>query len=161
MTQEVMWSLLVTLGAIAVAAVLDSVAQRRTLHLMNKETTSEREQLDSLKKQYDKTISDLKEFHAAEIENLSRQIPHVAHGERLKELREKILVIVSQHDRLHDAEIAAIAGVSKQLATLHLHELRSAKLVRSSFGLDDDSYEVPVWFLEHQGRQYLSDNGLL
>lgn len=161
MTPEIMWSLLVALGAIAVAAVLQAVADSRRLHLSNEEISRSRKQLDSIKQQHDKSISDLKEMYDAEIEKLSKQIPHVIHGERLEELKEKILVIVSQNDRLHDAEIAAIAGVSKQLATLHLHELRSANLVRSNFGLDEDSYEVTIWFLEQPGRKYLSDNGLL
>ena len=110
------------------------------------------------------TINELR----AENENLKSQIPEpkkevaaLEHNHRLEELREKILAIVSQNDRLHDAEIADIARVSKQLATLHLHELRSANLVRSSFAIDDDSYEVTVWFVEQLGRKYLHDHGLL
>lgn len=156
-----MWSLLVALGAIAVAAVLDSVAQRRALHLMDKEITSEREQLDSLKKQHDKTISDLKESHAAEIENISKRIPHVVHGERLEELSEKILILLAQHEQLHDAQVSKLAGISKTLATLHLHDLKEVKFVRSSFGIDENDYGVDYWALEQQGRKYLSGYGLL
>ena len=79
----------------------------------------------------------------------------------LEKLKEKILVVVSQNDRLHDAEVATAAGVSKQLATLHLHELRNSKFVRSALSLDENSYEVTVWFVEHTGRKYLSNHGLL
>jgi len=82
------------------------------------------------------------------------------HG-RLEELREKILLLVSQTERLHDAQIAELAGISKQLVTLHLHDLRDAKLVRSAFGLDDRSYQVDVWFIEQPGRKYLFQHGLL
>ncbi|MFN7086305.1 MAG: hypothetical protein ACK4N4_06735 [Burkholderiales bacterium] len=84
-----------------------------------------------------------------------------SHGQRLEELREKILVLVAQNERLHDARVAALAGVTKQLATLHLHELRDAKFVRSTFGLDEHSYQVDVWFVEQPGRKYLANHGLL
>lgn len=161
MTQEVMWSLLVALAAIAIAAVLDSVRHRRDLYLSDKELSASREQVDSLKKQHEQTISDLKERHVAEMEKFADKIPLVTYGERLEELREKILVLVAQTKRLHDAQIAEIAGVTKQLATLHLHELREVKFVRSSFGLDENSYQVDVWFVEQPGRKYLSNYGLL
>ena len=80
---------------------------------------------------------------------------------RLEELREKILVVVAQNERLHDAQIAKLTGVTKQLATLHLHELRAVKFVRSKFDLDENSYQVDTWFVEQPGRKYLSNHGLL
>ncbi len=84
-----------------------------------------------------------------------------SHGQRLEEIREKILIVVSQQEGLHDTQIAELANLGKQLTTLHLHELREAKFVRSGFGLDDNSYEVDIWFIEQHGRKYLSHHGLL
>ena len=156
-----MWSVLVTMGAIAVGAVLHAVESARKLHLSDKEVSSLRQQLDSLKVQHEKTIADLKKMHMAEIDELSNKIPTVLHSEHLEEIREKILVLVSQNERRHDAQIAELAGVTKQLATLHLHELRAEKFVSSSFGLDENSYRVDVWFVEQHGRKYLSHHGLL
>lgn len=121
-------------------------------------------ELHSLVENQTRTINELR----AEKENLKSKIPApqikiaaLEQNHRLEELREKLLVIVSQNERSHDAEIANIAGVSKPLATLHLHELKNANLVRSSFGLDDDSYEVTVWFIEQLGLKYLDSHGLL
>src|SRR2546425_9414027 len=74
MTPEIMWSLLVALGAIAVAAVLDSVKHRRDLHLANEELSSSRKELDSLKEHHEQTVSDLKKLHSAEIEKLTNRI---------------------------------------------------------------------------------------
>ena len=67
MTPEIMWSLLVAFGAIAVAAVLDSVKHRRDLHLANEELSSSRKQLNSLKEQHDQTISDFEKVKATTI----------------------------------------------------------------------------------------------
>ena len=161
MTPEIMWSLLVALGAIAIAAVLQAVADSRRLHLANEELSSSRKQLDSIKQQHEQSISDLKEIHNTEIEKLSKQIPHVIHGERLEDLREKILILVAQHERLHDGKVAELADITKPLATLHLHELKAVKFVRSSFGLDENDYGVDVWSIEQPGRKYLSSHGLL
>ena len=84
-----------------------------------------------------------------------------SHGQRLEEIREKILVFISQNERLHDAQIAELAGISKQLATLHLHELRELEYVSSSFGLNENSYQVDIGFVEQPGRKYLLQYGLL
>nr|MDP2192033.1 hypothetical protein [Rhodoferax sp.] len=83
------------------------------------------------------------------------------HGHTLEKLREKILVLVAQHERLHDAQIAEEIGVSKQLATLHLQELKTANFVSSHFALDEDSRRVDAWFIEQPGRKYLLNHGLL
>ena len=79
----------------------------------------------------------------------------------LEELREKILVIVAQNERLHDAQIAKLAGVTKPLATLHLHDLRANKFVSSFPVFIEDSYRVDIWVVEQVGRKYLSSHSLL
>lgn len=89
-----------------------------------------------------------------------QEIQAIAHKERIEELRETILVIVANNERLYDADIGSLAGVTKQIATLHLHELRALKFVDSQpiiqqFGFAD------IWTIEQPGRKYLSQNGLL
>ncbi|MDP2760705.1 MAG: hypothetical protein Q8O64_09950 [Sideroxyarcus sp.] len=161
MPDVIFWPLFVTFAAIAIGATIKAGEALHGKKLSDDECARLRAQLDVLNNPKNEKSLDVQILNGSKPEEPLDPQAKIVHNERLEELREKILVIVSQNDRLHDAEIATIAGVSKQLATLHLHELRSAKLVRSSFGLDEDSYEVTIWFLEQPGRQYLSDNGLL
>lgn len=74
---------------------------------------------------------------------------------------ENLLLLVSNNERMSNVQIASIAGLSKQVATLNLHELRDAKLVSSHFGLDENSREVDTWLIEQPGRKYLSHHGFL
>lgn len=74
MTIEIMWSLLIALGAIAVGAVLHAVDTSRQLHLANEENSGFRKQLDSLKEQHEKSISDLKMPYDADKEKLLQRI---------------------------------------------------------------------------------------
>ena len=84
-----------------------------------------------------------------------------SHNQRLEELREKILLLVAQNERPDDSQIASLLGISKQLATLHLHELRNSGFVSSKFGLNENAYQIDVWFTEQPGRIYLDNHGLL
>lgn len=161
MPDVVFWPLFVTFAAVAIGATIKAVEAVHAKKLSDDECSRLRAQLDVLNKPKDEKALDVQILDGGEPKEPPEPNTEESHVERLDELREKILVIVSQNERLHDAEIADIAGVSKQLATLHLHELRSASLVRSSFGLDEDSYEVTVWFLEQLGRKYLDSHGLL
>ena len=161
MPDVVFWPLFVTFAAIAIGATIKAGEALHGKKLADDECARLRAQLDVLNNAKNEKALDVQILNGGKPKESFEPQAKIIHSERLEELREKILAIVSQNDRLHDTEIAAIAGVSKQLATLHLHELMSAKLVRSSFGLDENSYEVTVWFLEQPGRKYLSDNGLL
>ena len=90
-----------------------------------------------------------------------KEIKTLAHNERLEELKEKIMVFLAHNDHLHDAKIASLSNITKQLATLHLHELREINFASSYWGLDEDSYGADIWSIEQPGRKYLSKNGLL
>lgn len=76
-------------------------------------------------------------------------------------MREKILVLVARTERVSDAEIAEQLSISKTLATLHLHELKAEKFVKSNSALDEDSYQIDVWFVEQPGRKYLAHHNLI
>jgi uncharacterized protein YlxW (UPF0749 family) len=71
---EVMWSILIAMGAITTAAVLKVVEYARKLHLSDKELSSSGEELNTLKQQENKTISDLEKLHLAEKEKLTDRI---------------------------------------------------------------------------------------
>ena len=79
MAQEIMWSLLVTMAAIAISAVLDAVKHRRELHLSDKELSRAREKIDSLQQEHQQSISDLEKVHLDEKRILGNQIISLAH----------------------------------------------------------------------------------
>lgn len=161
MPDVVFWPLFVTFAAIAIGATIKAVEATHGKKLADDECTRLLAQLNILNNPENEKILDVQILGGGKTKELLEPQDKIVHIERLEELREKILVIVSQNERIHDAQIAELAGVEKQLATLHLHELRSAKFVCSKFGLDEDSYQVSVWFIEQPGRKYLSEYGLL
>lgn len=74
MTPEIMWSIIVAMGAITIAAVLKVVEHARKLHLFDKEFSGCREELDALKQNQKQSISDLEQLHLAEKEKLLNHI---------------------------------------------------------------------------------------
>ena len=161
MPDVVFWPLFVTFAAIAIGATIKAVEAVHAKKLSDDECSRLRAQLDALNKPKNEKALDVQILDGREPKESLESQTEITHNERLEELREKILVLVAQTERLHDAQIAKLAGVTKQLATLHLHELREVKFVRSSFGLDENSYQVDVWFVEQPGRKYLVHHGLL
>jgi len=77
MTPEIMWSILVAMGAITIAAVLKVVEHTRKLHLSDKELSGFREELETLKQNQNKTISDLETLHLTEKEKLLNRISDI------------------------------------------------------------------------------------
>lgn len=74
MTPEIMWSILVAMGAIAITAVLKAVEGARKLHLADKELSRCLAELDALKQQHNQTITDMQELNAAEKNKLTERI---------------------------------------------------------------------------------------
>ena len=79
---------------------------------------------------------------------------------RLEKMREKILVLVSQNRRLQDSQLSELAGIGAPLASYHLHKLKDAGFIGSSFGVSERSRDVEIWDIELLGRKYLSRHGL-
>ena len=77
---------------------------------------------------------------------------------RLEEVREKILVLLSQSDGLADQEVAHVVGVGSQVASFHLQELQTAGMIRCTLRVGQRS---TPWHLSHEGRRYLVTNGLV
>ena len=74
MSPEIMWSLLIALGAITVGAVLHAVESGRKLHLSDEELSGARKKLDTLKQQHQQTISDTEKLHLTEKDKLSKRV---------------------------------------------------------------------------------------
>ena len=161
MPDIIFWPLFITFAGVAIAATLKAVEAAHGKKFADDECTRLRAQLEALNNPKDKGAIDVQALGAVEKKQPLKLQGEIPHGERLEEIKEKILALVAQNERSHDAEIAILAGVSKQLTTLHLQDLKTENLVRSGFGLDKNSYQVDIWFIEQLGRKYLLQHGLL
>ena len=93
---------------------------------------------------------------SVEIQQL-KKLTEKAHGSRLEEVIEKILVLLSQHETLEAEEISSLLKIGIQLATFHLEELKKSDMANDYFG-----FEMPTcWGIVQGGRAYLVRHGLL
>ena len=91
-----------------------------------------------------------------EIQNL-KKLTEKVHGSRLEEIREKILVLLSQHEELEAEQISRLLNIGVQLAKFHLEELLKSEMVKDYWAIDS-----PVYYgLIQGGRAYLVSHGLL
>ena len=108
MTPEIMWSVLVTMGAITIASVLKVVEHARKLHLADKELSGSREKLDSLKQQHEQSVSDFQKLHIAEKEKLAERISnleiqlHIFTSSEREEEQKRLIAEQQLVDQLND-----------------------------------------------------------
>jgi DNA-binding transcriptional ArsR family regulator len=84
--------------------------------------------------------------------------------QRLDDVRERILVLLSEQPEVSDEEIAQLVQVGPQLASYHLEELKKTKYVHvAHFSGSDWTGERPrtEWSIAQAGRAYLHIYGLL
>lgn len=79
------------------------------------------------------------------------------HGDRLEELKEKILVAISNEDEITASDIAILMSISKTSAEFHLEELFEASMAKRI--LRGNDRESP-WILNQAGKKYLVQHGL-
>ena len=85
-----------------------------------------------------------------------------SHGQRLEEIKEKILVLLSAQDETTEPSIAQNIGVSAQLAKFHLEELKASKLINAMVTMSAFGSAPPAtWYIQQEGRKYLVTHGLL
>lgn len=78
--------------------------------------------------------------------------------DQLDEVREKILVALSEHDRpLTSANIAYLLGVGEQAAKFHIEEMADQHLITNILRMDGPA----VYLLDQEGRRYLIARGRL
>ena len=102
-------------------------------------------------------------FEKAEIEvqNL-KKITEKSHSDRLIEVKEKILVLLTEQDRTPEPSIAQTIGISPQLAKFHLEELKASKLINVMVTMSAFGNAPPAtWYIQQEGRSYLVTHGLL
>jgi len=91
-----------------------------------------------------------------EIQNL-KKLTEQSHGSRLEEVKEKILVALTQHEELEAGQISRLLNIGSQLATFHLEELKNSDMVNDYYAVDSPVY----WGIVQGGRAYLVRHGLL
>ena len=81
-----------------------------------------------------------------------------SHGQRLEEVREKLLVALSAGGELQADQLAQAVGIGEQLATFHLNEMEEAGLVSAAMFYTG---RPSLWRIAQKGRSYLVTHGLL
>ncbi len=132
-------------------AALEKKLSDAELRAKELESENQRLELDNFK---------LKE----KIRDLEKQLSENHDKSSLEEVRERILILVSQHEDITDAQVARAVGVGEQLATFHLMELEKIKLVDSMHIAGSDwtgTRSRTEWYITQAGRSYLVSHGLL
>ena len=91
-----------------------------------------------------------------EIQNL-KTLSESAHGNRLEEIREKLLLLLSEHPDLTSQAIGRAIGTNPQLLTFHLTDMEGKGLVHGSYYAGGDT----EWSIAQDGLGYLVGHGLL
>ena len=81
-----------------------------------------------------------------------------SHGQRLEEVREKLLIALSAGGKLQSDQLAQVVSISEQLATFHLNEMKEARLVSAAMFYTG---RPTIWSIGQEGRSYLVAHGLL
>ena len=98
------------------------------------------------------------------ITGLEEQLTETQNKSSLEEVREKILILISQNKKITDAQVAQAVGVGEQLATFHLKELEKEDFVHASYTMGSEWAGIrsrTEWYITQAGRSYLVTHGLL
>jgi Fic family protein len=98
------------------------------------------------------------------IKGLEEQLSKIRDTNSLEEVRERILLLVSQHENITSAQAAGAVGVGEQLATFHLTELEKMKFIQSSHIAGSDwarEKSRTEWYVMQPGRSYLVNHSLI
>ena len=79
------------------------------------------------------------------------------HSNRLEEIKEKILKILSEQNEANCHKISHTLSANEQVVTFHLTELENINLVNPSYIMNSPV----IWSIAHEGRKYLISHGLL
>jgi len=91
-----------------------------------------------------------------EIQNL-KKLSEQSHGQRLEEIREKLLLLLSAQTDITSQQIGRSASINPQLATFHLTDMQDKGLVNASYSFGGDT----EWSIAQDGLGYLVRHGLL
>lgn len=80
-----------------------------------------------------------------------------SHGPRLEEIREKLLLLLTEHSDITASQIAGTAAIHPQLIKFHLTDMEAKGLVHGSYFVGGDT----EWSTSQDGLGYLVRHGLL
>ena len=80
-----------------------------------------------------------------------------SHGNSLQKIEEKLLSLLCENECVPTSQIARSLDKHLQLITLHLTNLAKTRFVVASY----NAVEETEWAIDHEGRAYLVQNGLL
>lgn len=81
----------------------------------------------------------------------------ISHDEYLDNIKEKILILLAQHEELESEQISGILGIGVQFSLFHLEDLKKSNMVMDYHSLESPTY----WGIIQDGRAYLDHHGLL
>ncbi len=79
------------------------------------------------------------------------------HNEPLEEIKQNILLFLSNYEQVYPGQVAATLGISTTVAEFHLEELHDANMVDMSCCFGGET----SWYLSHEGRKFLVRNNLI
>lgn len=79
------------------------------------------------------------------------------HDECLDNIREKILILLSQHEELDAGQVSRFLGAGTEFSSFHLEELRKSGMVTEC----NSSGSHVSWRIAQDGRDYLIHHGML
>ena len=93
---------------------------------------------------------------SVEIQNF-KKLTEKIHGDRLDDVKEKILVLLASQDNFEN-NIAQALGIGPQVAQFHLQDLSEMQFIYKSLSMTGQQFP---WQLAQEGRRYLAKHGLL
>ena len=104
------------------------------------------------------------EAKRAEVEGLRSQASVMAErlepteASKLSDVQEKLLLVLAEHERLEEDQLASVLGIGKQVAAYHAEELRKRNFVHATRFAGSEWTGAPPqteWSIQHSGREYL------
>ena len=83
---------------------------------------------------------------------------------KIEKNKENILLIISKHPKIIDAEIAELLSIGTDVVKFHLEELRKSKLAKIAHIQGSDWEGIPYreeWSTDQLGRKYLMHHKLI
>lgn len=80
-----------------------------------------------------------------------------SHDEYLDNIREKILILLAQHEKLEPEQISRLLRTGVGFSLFHLEELKKSNMVMDC----SSSESTACWGLLQDGRAYLMRHGLI
>ena len=124
-------------------SALEKKFSEAELHIKELESEKQGFELDNFK---------LKE----KVANLEEQIAE-RHGQRLEEVKEKILLFLSNSPEATIHQLAHQLGIGPEVAAFHIEEMESKEIVYGSHSTMTDA----TYSLDQEGRGYLIKHGLI